>query len=104
MLALTAERAGLEDGQDVLDLGWAGGSLALWTRSTIPTASAGHEQLAQQRRSSRSGVTSELGQSEVRTAEVSEFEPGRRFDRIVSVEMLEHVRNHGPLMERMRAG
>ena len=35
-----------------------------------------------------------LGNIEVVTAEVGEFEPPGRFDRVVSVEMLEHVRNH----------
>lgn len=103
MLALTAERAGLEDGQDVLDLGCGWGSLALWTAEHYPHSrvlamSNSHNQrrFIEKRRDERG-----LANLEVRTAEVSSFEPGRRFDRIVSVEMLEHVRNHGPLMERM---
>ncbi len=35
------------------------------------------------------------------TADVNGFDPGERFDRIVSVEMFEHVRNHGALLARI---
>jgi cyclopropane-fatty-acyl-phospholipid synthase len=38
---------------------------------------------------------------EVVTADVNDFDPGQKFDRIVSIEMLEHVRNHRALFQRM---
>ena len=38
---------------------------------------------------------------EVVTADVNELEPGRRFDRILSVEMLEHMRNYEALLGRI---
>ena len=37
------------------------------------------------------------------TADINDFEPGARFDRIVSVEMLEHMRNYPRLFARIRA-
>lgn len=103
MLALTAERAGLSGGQDILDLGCGWGSFALWTAERYPTSrilamSNSNEQrrfiemLRDHRR---------LWNLEVVTAEVGDFEPPRRFDRVVSVEMLEHVRNHRELLKRV---
>src|SRR4051812_39426507 len=38
MLALTAERAGLADGQDILDLGCGWGSLSLWAAAQYPNS------------------------------------------------------------------
>jgi cyclopropane-fatty-acyl-phospholipid synthase len=37
----------------------------------------------------------------VHTADVARFDPGRRFDRIVSVEMLEHLRNYPAILSRI---
>ncbi len=103
MLRLTAERAGLADGQNILDLGCGWGSLALWIaqhypRSRVVAVSNSHSQRQFiERRAEAAGLTN----LEVLTAEVGEFDPAKRFDRIVSVEMLEHVRNHKVLMERL---
>jgi cyclopropane-fatty-acyl-phospholipid synthase len=103
MLALTAERAELADGQHILDLGCGWGSLALWTAERFPGSrvvamSNSREQGAFIRR-----VCEERGivNVEVETAEMGHYEPGRRFDRIVSVETFEHARNHRELMRRI---
>jgi cyclopropane-fatty-acyl-phospholipid synthase len=103
MLSLTATHAGLEDGQEILDLGCGWGSLALWAAERYPHSrilamsnSRSQRAFIETRRDERG-----LANLEVVTAEVGVFEPGRRFDRIVSVEMLEHVRNHRVLMERI---
>ena len=103
MLELTAERADLAEGQDILDLGCGWGSLALWAAERYPSSrvvavSNSHVQRHFiEERAARSG----LGNVEAVTAKVGSFEPRERFDRVVSVEMLEHVRNHKVLMGRL---
>jgi cyclopropane-fatty-acyl-phospholipid synthase len=103
MLALTAERAGLADGQEVLDLGCGWGSMSLWAAERFPRSRIlGVSNSAPQRefilaRARERG----LGNLEIVTADVNGFAPGRTFDRVVSVEMLEHVRNHEALFGRI---
>jgi cyclopropane-fatty-acyl-phospholipid synthase len=103
MLRLTAERAGIEDGQDVLELGCGWGSLTLWLAERFPRCrilavsnSATQREFieAECRRRGLAGVR-------VATADMNAFEPGGTFDRIVSVEMFEHMRNHERLLERI---
>ena len=104
MLALTCERAGLEDGMDVLDLGCGWGSLALFIAERYPrcrvTAMSNSrtqaEHIAAASARAGSGAVTPL------TADIATFDPGRRFDRILSVEMFEHVRDYGELFARLR--
>jgi cyclopropane-fatty-acyl-phospholipid synthase len=103
MLALVAERAQVHDGQRVLDLGCGWGSFALWCARHFPDSqvlavSNSKTQAEFIRRSVDRGSLSNL---EVVTADVNSFEPEGRFDRVVSVEMFEHVRNHGALLARI---
>jgi cyclopropane-fatty-acyl-phospholipid synthase len=104
MLRLTCDRAGLADGQDVLELGCGWGSLTLWmaerypaSRITAVSNSATQRELIEKRAAARG-----LDNVTVRTCDVNalELEPGS-FDRVVSVEMFEHVRNHGELTRRI---
>lgn len=104
MLALTAARAELADGQRILELGCGWGSLTLWMASHFPTAritavSNSHDQrtFILERARARNLVN-----VEVITADMNLFEPeARGFDRVVSVEMFEHMRNHRALMARI---
>ncbi|MCW5808429.1 MAG: class I SAM-dependent methyltransferase [Deltaproteobacteria bacterium] len=106
MLALTAERAGLADGQDVLDLGCGWGAFSLWAaarypRSRILAVSNSHAQ-----RASIEAIAAARGLANltVRTADVRTLElPARGFDRVVSVEMFEHLRNYEQLLARIAA-
>jgi cyclopropane-fatty-acyl-phospholipid synthase len=99
MLALTCERAGIEDGMEILDLGCGWGSLTGWLSERYPAArilsvsnsGAQRETIAARR----------LPNVEVVTADANVFEPGRRFDRVVSVEMMEHTRNWAALLARV---
>ncbi|WP_447745470.1 SAM-dependent methyltransferase [Variovorax boronicumulans] len=94
-LAETCARAGLEDGLRILELGCGWGSLSLWMaehfpRSRITAVSNSHSQ--------RLFITAEaaargLGNLEVITCDFNDFETGESFDRVVSVEMFEHLRN-----------
>ena len=103
MLALTCERAGLADGQRVLELGCGWGSLSLWMAehypgSDIVSVSNSHSQRAfiEARRDQRG-----LKNLRVITADMNVFEPEKPgFDRIVSVEMFEHMRNWEELLRR----
>ncbi len=106
MLRLTAERAGIADGMRVLDLGCGWGSFSLWAAERFPSLrvtavsnSAPQGELIR-RRSRALG----LDNVEVLTADMNGFTPGRRrFDRIVSVEMFEHMRNYPLLLGRIRS-
>jgi len=107
MLALTAARARLQDGQDVLDLGCGWGSFTLWAASRYPNSrflavsnSASQRAFITARAAAR-GLTN----VRVETADANHFEPpAGAFDRVVSVEMFEHVRNYSVLMQRIAAG
>jgi cyclopropane-fatty-acyl-phospholipid synthase len=103
MLATTCARAGLTDGMRVLDLGCGWGSLSLWIAERFPASRVlGVSNSKPQRefilgRAAARGLTN----VEVVTADVNAFDPERRFDRVVSVEMFEHVQNHAALLARV---
>lgn len=103
MLELYADRAGLRDGQSILDLGCGWGSFALWSASRYPrsTVVAVSNSAGQRLHIEREARARGIENLEVTTADINEFDPGRKFDRIVSVEMLEHVRNHRALFRRL---
>ena len=102
-LAATAERAGIEDGMDVLELGCGWGSLTLYCaerypRSRITAVSNSHSQRAYiLAEAARRG----LGNLEVLTEDMNRFDTPWRFDRVVSVEMFEHMRNWRALFARV---
>jgi cyclopropane-fatty-acyl-phospholipid synthase len=103
MLRLTCERAALADGQRVLELGCGWGSLTLWIAERFPRSRVlGVSNSASQRefilaRAAERG----LGNVEVVTCDMNHFDPGRTFDRVVSVEMFEHMRNLELLLSRI---
>jgi cyclopropane-fatty-acyl-phospholipid synthase len=103
MLAATCERAGLEDGMRVLDLGCGWGSLTLWIAEQLPGCRVLGVSNSKPQREHILRRAAERGLSnvEVETTDVNGFEPERRFDRVVSVEMFEHVRNHEALLARI---
>jgi cyclopropane-fatty-acyl-phospholipid synthase len=100
MLALTCARAGIEDGMDVLDLGCGWGSLSGWIAERYPSCRI----LAVSNSRPQKDHVDGLGHAnvEVVTADVNAFTTERRFDRIVSVEMFEHMRNWRALLALLR--
>ena len=103
-LTETAEHAALADGQDVLELGCGWGSLTLFmaaryraSRITAVSNSASQRVYIETQAAQRG-----LSNVRVITADMNEFEPTGNFDRIVSVEMFEHMANWRPLLARMR--
>jgi cyclopropane-fatty-acyl-phospholipid synthase len=104
MLELTAERAGLEDGQDVLDLGCGWGSFSLWAAAKYPASRFTAISNSGPQRTHIEKLARERGLANltVRTADVRQLElPAARFDRIVSIEMFEHMRNYAVLLKRI---
>jgi cyclopropane-fatty-acyl-phospholipid synthase len=103
MLRLTGERAGLLDGQRVLELGCGWGSLTLWAAERYPHSriTAVSNSLSQRAFILAEARSRGLGNVEVLTADMNAFEARKRFDRVVSVEMLEHMRNYEALLERV---
>ncbi len=102
-LTISCQRARLEDGQRVLELGCGWGSLSLWmaehypeSRITSVSNSASQKEFILDRAKER-GLTN----LQVVTKDMNEFHPEGRFDRIVSIEMFEHMRNWPTLFSRV---
>jgi cyclopropane-fatty-acyl-phospholipid synthase len=103
MLRLTCERARVEDGMDILDLGCGWGSLAVWIATHYPESRvlAVSNSRTQQEFIDAQCRARGLKNVEAVTADVSTFETDRRFDRVVSVEMFEHMKNYERLMAKI---
>jgi cyclopropane-fatty-acyl-phospholipid synthase len=98
-LEQVCHRAGIADGQTVLDLGCGWGSFSLYAAERFPKA---RFLAVSNSRSQATYIESKrLPNLQVVTADVNAFRPERTFDRIVSIEMLEHVRNHPALFARI---
>jgi cyclopropane-fatty-acyl-phospholipid synthase len=102
-LALTCERAGVEDGMTVLDLGCGWGSLSLWIAARYPNCSvtAVSNSAPQRRHIEALARKRGLGNLSVLTQDMNLFEAPGRYDRVLSVEMFEHMRNYGELFRRI---
>ena len=104
-LRQTVEHAGLADGQSILELGCGWGSLSLWMArqfpgSEITAVSNSHSQRMHiQSEAASHGLTN----LRVNTQDMNVFDPERQFDRIVSVEMFEHMMNWRELMTRVKS-
>ncbi len=105
MLELTAERARLGNGERILELGCGWGSLSLWMAERFPESriTAVSNSRTQKRFIDARAAARGLANLEVVTCDVNQlaFAPGTQFDRVVSVEMFEHMRNYATLMQRI---
>ena len=104
MLQLTTERAQIAAGDRILELGCGWGSLTLYLARRFPSSSIMAVSNSAPQREYIAGKARAYGLDNVAlvTADINDFEPGQLFDRIVSVEMLEHVRNYPRLFARIR--
>jgi cyclopropane-fatty-acyl-phospholipid synthase len=101
----TARHAGLADGQRILELGCGWGSLSLFMARNYPKASITAVSNSQSQRAHIESEAKRLGVANLRvvTADMNDFTTTARFDRIVSVEMFEHMSNWRGLLARLRA-
>jgi cyclopropane-fatty-acyl-phospholipid synthase len=103
-LALTAEHARLADGQSILELGCGWGSLSIWMARAYPRARILAVSNSRSQRTFIARKAADLGLSnlEIVTADMNDFSTDHRFDRIVSIEMFEHMANWRRLLTRCR--
>lgn len=102
-LAQTCLHAKLADGQAILELGCGWGSLTLWMASHYPNANiTGVSNSASQRAHILSQAAARgLTNINILTADMNTFELDAQFDRVVSVEMFEHMRNYQVLYQKV---
>lgn len=103
MLHLTCERADLQDGQQILELGCGWGSLTLFMAERYPnsTITAVSNSSTQKAYIDQEAKRRKLRNVTVITADMNTFKTNRKFDRVVSVEMFEHMRNYDLLLEKI---
>ncbi|MGH8777634.1 SAM-dependent methyltransferase [Paraburkholderia sp.] len=108
MLELYVQRAGLADGQTILDLGCGWGSLSLWLAARFPAARITALSNSHGQRAFIDARAAALGLSNVTvlTGDIVDFEfadmPAEgRFDRVISIEMFEHMKNYARLLEKI---
>src|SRR5215218_2875205 len=104
-LRQTVEHAELADGQSILELGCGWGSLSLWMARQFPHAKVTAVSSSQAQRAHIEEEARQRGLLNLRvvSADINVFAPDGQFDRIVSVEMFEHVMNWRKLMTRLRS-
>jgi cyclopropane-fatty-acyl-phospholipid synthase len=102
-LALTCEHAGIQDGMKILELGCGWGSLTLWMAARYPHAriTAISNSASQREHIVTEAIRRGLLNVEVITCDMNLFDTSERFDRVVSVEMFEHMRNWRELFSRV---
>jgi cyclopropane-fatty-acyl-phospholipid synthase len=102
-LTVTAERAGLGEGQRVLELGCGWGSFSLWAAERFPGSEFVAVSNSHSQKAFIDAQAERLGLSnlQVLTADMNDFQAPGLFDRIVSIEMFEHLRNWFTVFERL---
>jgi cyclopropane-fatty-acyl-phospholipid synthase len=104
MLALSCERAGVEDGMSVLDLGCGWGAMSLWLCERYPRARVFAVSNSASQRAWIEAVRDRRGFRDrltVITADINTLNLEERFDRVLSIEMFEHMRNWEALLGRI---
>jgi len=100
MLDLTCKRAELADGQRILELGCGWGSLSLWMAARYPGARITGVSNSASQKEYIDGEAARLGLANltILTRDMNLFEAEGTYDRVVSVEMFEHMKNYQALM------
>jgi cyclopropane-fatty-acyl-phospholipid synthase len=104
-LRQTVDHADLADGQSILELGCGWGPLSLWMARQFPNSdiTAVSNSRSQREHIEREAAARGLKNLVVVTCDMNVFDARRRFDRIVSVEMFEHMMNWRELLTRVRS-
>ncbi|MEC9408300.1 MAG: cyclopropane-fatty-acyl-phospholipid synthase family protein [Pseudomonadota bacterium] len=108
MLALYAERAQLEDGMRVLDIGCGWGSLTLWMAEQYPNMeivsvsnSHGQRQFIEHQAAERGFENIHVITCDINAFDPADHDEAAPFDRALSIEMFEHMRNYRELLRRI---
>jgi len=103
MLELSCERAELKDGQNILELGCGWGSLSLFMAAKYPNSRITVVSNSQTQKEYIDDQADERGLKNLKviTADMNNFDTEDRFDRVVSVEMFEHMRNYKTLLAKI---
>jgi cyclopropane-fatty-acyl-phospholipid synthase len=103
MFSLTCERAQLQDNIDILELGCGWGSLTLWMAEHYPRAKITAVSNSSPQREYITAQCRAKGMKnvEIITADMNHFDTEKRFDRVVSIEMFEHMRNYELLQRKV---
>lgn len=102
-LEITCQRAGLQDGQKILELGCGWGSLSLFMADRyrdseiVAVSNSNSQREFINQRSFERGLTN----LNVVTSDINDFATDQKFDRVVSVEMFEHMKNYQQLLNRI---
>ena len=103
MLELTCQRAGVQDGQAILDLGCGWGSLSLWIAENYPACqiTALSNSRDQIEFVAQKAAENNFGNIQARLADVNQLnrEDLGEFDRVISIEMFEHMKNYRQLLK-----
>jgi cyclopropane-fatty-acyl-phospholipid synthase len=104
-LRQTVGHADLADGQSILELGCGWGSLSLWMARQFPHSEISAVSYSRIQREYIEGAAAARGLKNLRvtTQDMNVFAPERQCDRIVSVEMFEHIMNWRELMTRVKS-
>lgn len=103
-LTQTCEHAQLQDGQKILELGCGWGSLTLWMAAQYPNSqiTAVSNSHSQRKHIERQASLANLNNIHIITCDMNDFDTdANKYDRIVSVEMFEHMRNWPKLYQRI---
>ncbi len=102
-LEATVQRAGIRDGMAVLDLGCGWGSLSLWIASRFENSfvTAISNSSSQREFILKKAAERSITNIDVIVCDMNDFSIDRKFDRVVSVEMFEHMHNYGELFRRI---
>lgn len=98
------DRAGVQDGHTILDLGCGWGSLSLYICEKFPKCNVtcvSNSNTQRQLIQNRAMEWGYHGRLECITADANVFTTAKRFDRIISIEMFEHMKNYEILMQRV---
>lgn len=103
MLRQTCERAEIADGHSILELGCGWGSLTLWMAENFRGSQITAVSNSVSQRDFIAGQARKKGFTNITviTADMRDFECHDRFDRVLSVEMFEHMRNYELLLRRL---
>ncbi|HEY9050046.1 MAG TPA: cyclopropane-fatty-acyl-phospholipid synthase family protein [Gammaproteobacteria bacterium] len=102
-LSISCMHADLVDGQNILELGCGWGSLTLWMARQYPNSqiTAVSNSRSQREHIEQTANKAGLNNIQVITCDMNDFETDKTFDRILSIEMFEHMRNWKLLFKKI---